>query len=133
MWVRDPEVGHVPYEYFVLRQLDHPAILRVFDHYEDGRYFVIVSELHGTSWCSDNPILQDLRLYPYLRSDRLGYHGPDDGDDERENVDPDSLIVDDPDQSLTHCMTRAQKAMVREKPRYDLFECMGKSQMDGKA
>lgn len=40
----------VPIEVYVLRQLDHPSIVKLVDFLADERYFYVVTELHGVEW-----------------------------------------------------------------------------------
>ncbi|KAG0250217.1 hypothetical protein BG011_008571 [Mortierella polycephala] len=49
-WAKDPELGVVPMEVYVLRNVSHPNIIGFLDVFQDVRYFYLVMELHGTPW-----------------------------------------------------------------------------------
>ncbi|KAF9193291.1 hypothetical protein BGZ50_007551 [Haplosporangium sp. Z 11] len=49
-WAKDPELGVVPMEVYVLRNVSHPNIIGFLDVFQDMRYFYLVMELHGTPW-----------------------------------------------------------------------------------
>jgi len=53
-WVKDPELGIVPREVFLLKNVDHPCIIKYLDCYSDRKYFYLVTELHGSPWCEKN-------------------------------------------------------------------------------
>uniref|UniRef100_K7GB36 non-specific serine/threonine protein kinase n=1 Tax=Pelodiscus sinensis TaxID=13735 RepID=K7GB36_PELSI len=47
-WVEDPELGKVTQEIAILRKLHHPSIVKVQDVFENGRFFQLVMEKHGS-------------------------------------------------------------------------------------
>ncbi|PWN97381.1 kinase-like protein [Tilletiopsis washingtonensis] len=49
-WVRDPTLGVVPMEAFVLKVVDHPGVVKFVDLFDDDEFFYLVMELHGTPW-----------------------------------------------------------------------------------
>ncbi|SPO37181.1 related to serine/threonine-protein kinase [Pseudozyma flocculosa] len=49
-WVRDPKLGVIPMEAFVLKVVDHPGVVKFIDLFDDDLYFYLVMELHGTPW-----------------------------------------------------------------------------------
>ena len=49
-WVSDPELGLVPIEISILSRVDHSAIVKMEDYYEDEKFFYLVMELHGNPW-----------------------------------------------------------------------------------
>jgi len=38
----------VPMEVYILRRLSHPNIVRLLDYFEDGHFYYVVTEFHGT-------------------------------------------------------------------------------------
>lgn len=56
-WAKDPEMGVIPMEIYVLRYVQHPNIIGFMNVYQDYRYFYLVMELHGTPWSASNPLL----------------------------------------------------------------------------
>ncbi|KAF9573804.1 hypothetical protein BGW38_008381, partial [Lunasporangiospora selenospora] len=56
-WAKDPEMGVIPMEIYVLRNVQHPSIIGFLNVYQDSRYFYLVMELHGTPWSTSNPLL----------------------------------------------------------------------------
>ncbi|KAG0338793.1 hypothetical protein BG004_007084 [Podila humilis] len=56
-WAKDPELGVIPMEIYVLRNVQHPNIIDFLNVYQDYRYFYLVMELHGTPWSASNPLL----------------------------------------------------------------------------
>ncbi|KAG0174159.1 hypothetical protein DFQ28_004673 [Apophysomyces sp. BC1034] len=49
-WLHDPELGLIPMEIYVLKNVQHPNIVGYIDSYQDGSFFYLVMELHGTQW-----------------------------------------------------------------------------------
>jgi serine/threonine protein kinase len=49
-WVRDPTMGVIPLEAFVLRVVDHPCVVKFIDLFDDDEFFYLVMEMHGTPW-----------------------------------------------------------------------------------
>uniref|UniRef100_A0A8C0IUW6 PAS domain-containing serine/threonine-protein kinase n=1 Tax=Chelonoidis abingdonii TaxID=106734 RepID=A0A8C0IUW6_CHEAB len=47
-WVEDPELGKVTQEIAILLKLQHPSIIKVLDIFENGRFFQLVMEKHGS-------------------------------------------------------------------------------------
>ncbi|XP_074860010.1 PAS domain-containing serine/threonine-protein kinase [Carettochelys insculpta] len=47
-WVEDPELGKVTQEIAILLKLQHPSIIQVLDVFENGRFFQLVMEKHGS-------------------------------------------------------------------------------------
>ncbi|KAF9318347.1 hypothetical protein BG003_011360 [Podila horticola] len=56
-WAKDPELGIIPMEIYVLRNVQHPNIIGFLNVYQDFKYFYLVMELHGTPWSASNPLL----------------------------------------------------------------------------
>ena len=53
-WVRDPKLGVIPMEAFVLKVVDHPGVVKFIDLFDDKQFFYLVMELHGTPWRQPN-------------------------------------------------------------------------------
>lgn len=51
-WVRDPSLGVIPLEAFVLRVVDHPCVVKFIDLFDDDEFFYLVMEMHGTPWAA---------------------------------------------------------------------------------
>ncbi|KAF7730391.1 hypothetical protein EC973_002197 [Apophysomyces ossiformis] len=49
-YMTDPELGKIPMEIYVLKNVQHPNIVRYIDSYQDETFFYLVMELHGTQW-----------------------------------------------------------------------------------
>ncbi|KAK3832900.1 MAG: kinase-like domain-containing protein [Linnemannia elongata] len=49
-WAKDPELGVIPMEIYVLRNVAHANIIGFMNVYQDSKYFYLVMELHGTPW-----------------------------------------------------------------------------------
>lgn len=56
-WAKDPELGIIPMEIYVLRNVQHSNIIGFLNVYQDFKYFYLVMELHGTPWSASNPLL----------------------------------------------------------------------------
>jgi len=56
-WNRDPILGLVPMEIFLLKNIHHENIILFLDFYEDNSFFYLITELHGSEWvgkkCTD--------------------------------------------------------------------------------
>jgi len=46
-WIDDDKLGVVPFEVYLLAQLDHPNVVRMLEAYENEDFFQIVMEKHG--------------------------------------------------------------------------------------
>ncbi|KAF9922220.1 hypothetical protein FBU30_007691 [Linnemannia zychae] len=60
-WAKDPELGVIPMEIYVLRNVVHANIIGFLNVYEDSKYFYLVMELHGTPWSASNPLLNNMQ------------------------------------------------------------------------
>ncbi|ORX83994.1 Pkinase-domain-containing protein [Basidiobolus meristosporus CBS 931.73] len=49
-WVHDAELGDMPMEVYLLKNLRHENIVRFFDFFEDAQYVYLVMEYHGSEW-----------------------------------------------------------------------------------
>jgi serine/threonine protein kinase len=49
-WVKDRELGHIPMEIYVLKNVRHPSVIGYVDSYQDNHFCYLVMELHGTQW-----------------------------------------------------------------------------------
>ncbi|KAF9209813.1 hypothetical protein BGZ49_000534 [Haplosporangium sp. Z 27] len=56
-WAKDPELGVIPMEIYVLRSVQHENIIGFLNAYQDYKFFYLVMELHGTPWSASNPLL----------------------------------------------------------------------------
>ncbi|KAF9135413.1 hypothetical protein BGX30_011562, partial [Mortierella sp. GBA39] len=56
-WAWDPELGVIPMEIYVLRNVAHANIIGFMNVYQDHKYFYLVMEMHGTPWSAINPPL----------------------------------------------------------------------------
>ncbi|PWN46347.1 kinase-like protein [Ceraceosorus guamensis] len=54
-WVRDPSLGVIPMEAFVLKVVKHPGVVRFVDLFDDDAYFYLIMEHHGTPWQAPEP------------------------------------------------------------------------------
>ncbi len=70
-WVRDPKLGVIPMEAFVLKVVDHPGVVKFIDLFDDRNFFYLVMELHGTPWQppapEPAPPAKGLRPAPMMR------------------------------------------------------------------
>lgn len=48
--IKDPELGMIPVEAFILRRISHKNIIKMFDFFQDAKSFYIVTELAGSKW-----------------------------------------------------------------------------------
>ncbi|KAI9022130.1 kinase-like domain-containing protein [Phycomyces nitens] len=49
-WIRDPQMGPIPMEIYVLKHVRHPNMIEYIDSYQDESFFYLVMELHGSEW-----------------------------------------------------------------------------------
>ncbi|KAI8903424.1 kinase-like domain-containing protein [Powellomyces hirtus] len=61
-WARDSELGVVPMEVFMLKNISHTNIIKYLDFYEDMTFFYLVTELHGAPWTSSRTDLHTQSL-----------------------------------------------------------------------
>ncbi|KAI8825061.1 kinase-like domain-containing protein [Fimicolochytrium jonesii] len=67
-WARDSELGVVPMEVFMLKNIGHDNIIKFIDFYEDITFFYLVTEMHGAPWTSSRTELQTQSLPSQLLS-----------------------------------------------------------------
>ncbi|KAI9179645.1 hypothetical protein H9P43_004973 [Blastocladiella emersonii ATCC 22665] len=48
--VKDPELGVIPMEVYILKNMKHPNIIGFHDFFVDNRFYYLVMELHGVPW-----------------------------------------------------------------------------------
>ena len=48
--LEDSKYGMVPLEIYMLKRLKHTNIIKLYDVYQDGVYFYMICELHGSLW-----------------------------------------------------------------------------------
>ncbi|KAI9183500.1 hypothetical protein H9P43_004418 [Blastocladiella emersonii ATCC 22665] len=108
-WMKDATYGMVPSEIFFLKNLSHPNMVKLIDCFEDEKYIMAITELHGTSWDAANPVLQagiereGLRKVP--RAQRVGSEGKG-------------------DLNTLSSLSSKQREMLRPRVSCDLFECI---------
>ncbi|KAG0242853.1 hypothetical protein BGX31_011443 [Mortierella sp. GBA43] len=56
-WAKDPELGMIPMEIYVLRHVRHPNVIGYLNAFQDSKFFYLVMEFHGTPWSANNPLL----------------------------------------------------------------------------
>ncbi|KAF9899830.1 hypothetical protein BX616_002826 [Lobosporangium transversale] len=56
-WTKDPELGVIPMEIYVLRNVEHANIIGYLNAFQDQKFFYLIMELHGTPWSASNPLL----------------------------------------------------------------------------
>ncbi|KAJ3137978.1 hypothetical protein HDU90_001453 [Geranomyces variabilis] len=61
-WARDSELGVVPMEVFMLKNISHENVIKYVDFYEDMTFFYLVTELHGAPWTSSRTELHTQSL-----------------------------------------------------------------------
>ncbi|KAJ3176841.1 hypothetical protein HDU87_004772 [Geranomyces variabilis] len=61
-WARDSELGVVPMEVFMLKNISHENVIKYVDFYEDMTFFYLVTELHGAPWTSSRTDLHTQSL-----------------------------------------------------------------------
>ncbi|RUO96815.1 kinase-like domain-containing protein [Jimgerdemannia flammicorona] len=49
-WACDAQLGVIPMEIYVLKNVRHANIIEFIDTFQDDKYFYLVMELHGTQW-----------------------------------------------------------------------------------
>lgn len=61
-WVFMPGYAEkVPFEIKLLADFNHPNIIKYIEHFIEEKYVILVTELHGTEWCPQNPLLNSIR------------------------------------------------------------------------
>lgn len=53
-WVRDRELGDIPMEVYILKNVRHSSVIGFVDFYQDHQFGYLVMELHGTQWSHNN-------------------------------------------------------------------------------
>lgn len=60
-WIFNGELGLVPLEVHLMKQIIHPNIIQYLDYFGDDRFLYLITELHGTSWTWPNPRIDPTR------------------------------------------------------------------------
>ncbi|RCH95830.1 hypothetical protein CU098_010900, partial [Rhizopus stolonifer] len=69
-WVKDRELGPVPMEIYVLKNVHHPNVIGYVDSYQDNQFCYLVMELHGTQWSQTSSFFNnDIPQSPALSED----------------------------------------------------------------
>ena len=97
--------GTIPKEVYTLLQVTNPNIIKFVDYFDEEEYYVIITELHGTYWTLDNPLLSPqshigLRTKPKATSS-TGEHS-----------------------SVLQSLSEEEKKIFKKLPPCDLFECL---------
>ncbi|OZJ06525.1 hypothetical protein BZG36_00544 [Bifiguratus adelaidae] len=71
-WQNDPQLGMIPVEIFILRNVRHENIISYIDTFQDTKYFYLVMELHGSPWQSKTNSYSDNSLSKDTCSPRPG-------------------------------------------------------------
>ncbi len=66
-WVTSPILGLIPMEVHILSSLKHPNIIKFVEYIPGEEFVFLVTELFGTEWRHDNPLL-NFQRNPGLRS-----------------------------------------------------------------
>lgn len=110
LWMISEEHGAIPMEIKILSELRHPGIISYIDHFVEDDYIVLVSELHGTEWHSDNP-----RLNPKKNPNLRASDGKKDGVSDFAESSPLFRLTPEQQKELAN----------RRRTSCDLFECIG--------
>lgn len=140
-WVRDPNLGVIPLEAFVLRVVDHPCVVKFIDLFDDEEFFYLVMEMHGTPWqapeaaqpkadstVATQPVREGSSSDAQtLQSPQVAVFAPDgtDATDALLSMPPSVPTmspVASPDQSLG--LTPPRPAPMERRTSHDLFECI---------
>jgi serine/threonine protein kinase len=113
MWVKNPKDPYGPAvtkEIAILMQLDHPNVVKYLGHFQDEKYIILVTEMHGTEWSLSNPALSRWRN-PGLKQPK----------NMMEHIERFKRVT----KRIT-CKIFGLRAAEQSAP-CDLFECIGKS------
>lgn len=141
-WVRDPTLGVIPLEAFVLRVVDHPGVVKFINLYDDEDFFYLVMEMHGTPWQAPdaegkkvvapvsavNPVQANASV---LESPTVAVFAPDgtDATDTVMTATPSGVVVSQPSQqSKPEGLTPPRPAPMERRTSHDLFECIEQHQ-----
>jgi hypothetical protein len=120
-WISDPELGLVPIEISILSRVEHEAIVKMEDFYQDEKFFYLVMELHGSPWTKSNrtPVVKKAStssgwsLNPFNKQS---------GARDKKPLTPNMNTTNIPTRAPLHRCTTAP-LMIR-RPSHDLFECI---------
>ncbi|KAI9208058.1 kinase-like domain-containing protein [Polychytrium aggregatum] len=109
-WIESSRFGLIPYEIHILSCLDHPNVIKYIDHFYEGPYVILITELHGVQWSCENPSLNPAKN-PGLRK------AP------RPKVETDP-VDGNYEASPLFRLTKEQEKSIRRRTSCDLFECI---------
>lgn len=141
-WVRDPTLGVIPLEAFVLRVVDHPCVVKFIDLFDDEEFFYLVMEMHGTPWqapkateteqaTKDAPQLADKEskspsaIVP--ESPKVAVFAPDGTDTTDSAITPSAIVARAPQDAESKSgsgLTPPRPAPMERRTSHDLFECI---------
>lgn len=52
-WVKDSELGPIPMEIYILKNVSHTSVIQYIDSYQDDHFCYLIMELHGTQWSNN--------------------------------------------------------------------------------
>ncbi|XP_006461079.1 hypothetical protein AGABI2DRAFT_204544 [Agaricus bisporus var. bisporus H97] len=132
-WMEDELLGPLPVEVVLLQRLSHPNIIKSLDLFEDGLYFYLVQELHGSPWSSSEDSTGSMASTPCL--------SPSASERSLDSVEPTTppptglSSLDNPrikgvddSQSFEGRPYHYSKPKVTRRASYDLFECIEQSE-----
>ncbi|CAO1616969.1 unnamed protein product [Sympodiomycopsis kandeliae] len=136
-WVRDPNLGVIPLEAFVLRVVDHPCVVKFIDLFDDDEFFYLVMEMHGTPWQAPEapekkqaqPIGKESKSASALvpESPKVAVFAPDGTNTTDSAMAAPSIeggacqMTDSPERV---CLTPPRPAPMERRTSHDLFECI---------
>ncbi|KZV81351.1 kinase-like protein, partial [Exidia glandulosa HHB12029] len=123
-WAVDPRNGgRLPVEAYLLLTLEHPSIISCLDVFEDGAYFYLVLELHGSPWAK--------HASPQNSPTRREYYRPnlDELDGEWQETNPNPVLELPEHLKNAPHLNILRPALCSRRPSQDLFECIEHNQL----
>ncbi|KAH9251458.1 hypothetical protein BASA81_010695 [Batrachochytrium salamandrivorans] len=59
-WAVDQDLGSVPMEVYILKNVRHSNIINFLDYYADADFCYLITELHGSSWSAADQNIPDV-------------------------------------------------------------------------
>lgn len=124
-WVQDRELGIIPMEIYILKNVNHPSVISYIDSYQDDHFCYLIMELHGTQWSSNTSLEEDNCRSPALSETSSSSYEEEEGSVTTEDEEyPPTPIATNNNNQYFDIQEQEEQPMIKRRTSCDLFECI---------
>jgi serine/threonine protein kinase len=129
-WVKDRELGIIPMEIYILKNVNHPSIISYIDSYQDDHFCYLIMELHGTQWSSavNKDMSSANARSPALSETTTSYSSASDSESDCEEENntycPPTPTATSANNQYFDVVTEEDQPIIKRRTSCDLFECI---------